>query len=106
MTGNMADAQKFLHRLAGKTLLTFQTFDDRKKNKKKDQKLSAVFHGDLDSYASKLMDLNQKGAGVFLGGSFFLDAALSTSKTMVTVWCTSSAPPHKTASCLPALISR
>jgi hypothetical protein len=66
MTGNMADAQKFLHRLAGKTLLTFQTFDDRKKNKKKDQKLAAVFHGDLDSYASKLMDLNQKGAGVFL----------------------------------------
>lgn len=63
---NIEAAQKFLVRLAGETLLTFQTLDDNQDAKAKNQKLIAMLHGSLDTEAKQLANLNQSGAGVFV----------------------------------------
>ena len=43
---------------------TFQTFDDDKK--RKDRRLAAVLHGSLAERWDELVDLNRKGAGIFV----------------------------------------
>ena len=57
-------AKTFLKRLAPEdTQFTFQTFDDGVKN---DKKLVHVLHGTLDKHLQKLIQLNKKGAGVYV----------------------------------------
>ncbi len=45
---------------------TFQTFDDNKEHKVKDGNLARIFNGTLDQHYDKLVELNQRGAGIFV----------------------------------------
>jgi hypothetical protein len=63
-TPNLAEADKFLHLLDPKDVFTFQTFDDDKR--RKDPRLAHVFHGTLAQNADTLVDLQRRGAGVFV----------------------------------------
>ncbi len=58
---NLQDARRFLKALAGDSLLTFQTFDDKKKNRK----LARIFHGQFEDLQADLIALNEKEAGIF-----------------------------------------
>jgi hypothetical protein len=59
------DARRYLDIIGqGATRFTFQTFDDNKKRKA--PSLARKFHGTLDKHAAKLIDLHQRGAGVFV----------------------------------------
>ncbi len=67
LTPDKAAAQRYL------TLLdeladefTFQTFDDNKERKVKDGDLARIFNGTLDQHYNQLVELNQRGAGVFV----------------------------------------
>ena len=58
-------AQAFLTRLAeGAEEFTFQTFDDKKD--RKTPELTRIFNGSLEQHFSELVDLNSKGAGIFV----------------------------------------
>ena len=59
------EAEKFLRLLDSKSRsFTFQTFDDNKKRKY--PSLTRVFHGSLDEHWDELVELNDKGAGIFV----------------------------------------
>ncbi len=60
--GNLEHADKFLEALAGDSLITFQTFDDKGKNRA----LSRILHGPLSKHLEELTDLNRKGAGIYV----------------------------------------
>ena len=45
------------------TSWTFQTFDD---SKRKDQSLTMVYHGTLERHGAALLDMQARGAGVFV----------------------------------------
>ncbi|QSA98727.1 DUF3987 domain-containing protein [Methylococcus sp. EFPC2] len=65
LSPDFTEAARFLSLLAeGEEAFTFQTFDDLKS--RKDKKLAHIFHGDLESCASALADLNKRGSGVFV----------------------------------------
>ena len=58
-------AKKFLTLLDSEApYFTFQTFDDNKK--RKSSSLIRVFHGSLDEHWHELVELNGKGAGIFV----------------------------------------
>ena len=58
-------AKKFLTLLDSETpYFTFQTFDDNKK--RKSPSLIRGFHGSLDAHWDELVELNDKGAGIFV----------------------------------------
>ena len=62
---NLEQTQHFLTLLDEEAeSFTFQTFDDNKASK--DPALTWIFHGTLKQHASALMDLNKRGAGVFV----------------------------------------
>ena len=62
---NLPEAQAYIAALTGSkdTPVTFQTFGDKNKT---DKSLSRVLHGNITKYFSKLIELNEKGAGIFL----------------------------------------
>lgn len=60
---DLAESIRFFSLLAEDETVTFQTFDD---SKRKNVALTRVFHGDLDSCAQELIDLNNQGAGIFV----------------------------------------
>jgi RepB DNA-primase from phage plasmid len=71
---NRADAEAFLSALdPSATRWTFQTFDDnkkrakeyKKKHKRGDPKFTRIIHGSLDRRWDELVELNQRGCGVF-----------------------------------------
>lgn len=65
LSPDFTEAARFLSLLAeGEEAFTFQTFDDLKS--RKDKKLAHIFHGDLESCAAALADLNKRGSGVFV----------------------------------------
>lgn len=45
---------------------TFQTFDDNKERKGKDNNLARILNGTLDEHFDELAELNRRGAGVFI----------------------------------------
>lgn len=57
-------AQLFLDTLDPNGKFTFQTFDDNQD--RKDRSLAKTFNGTLNEHAEALLDLQQKGAGVFV----------------------------------------
>lgn len=57
------EAGQFLNLITEDEAVTFQTFDDRKD--RRDGQLAHIFHGTLDQYFSQLMELNERGAGIF-----------------------------------------
>lgn len=61
---DMPPAEAFIEALTGHALTaaTFQTFDDRGK----DKSLAHIFHGPLKTFAASLEKLNAQGAGIFL----------------------------------------
>lgn len=62
---NLEEAKKFLSILdPDADSFTFQTFDDRKKNKRFN--LARIIHGKLEDVAEELKSLNLEGAGVFV----------------------------------------
>ncbi len=62
-----AAAQRYLTLLDELTEeFTFQTFDDNKERKVKDGDLARIFNGTLDQHFDQLVELNQRGAGVFI----------------------------------------
>lgn len=56
-------ADRFLTLIAEEEDVTFQTFDDKDK-KRRD--LSSIRHGSLDDHWEDLMELNRRGAGIFV----------------------------------------
>jgi replicative DNA helicase len=58
---DLKQASEFLTLMAEGEPVTFQTFDDRGK----DRSLATIHHGDLDHCAKELQRLNARGAGVF-----------------------------------------
>lgn len=67
---NLEDAQKFLGKLGGATeeIFTFQTYDDDQ-NLERDQKrgwLIKIITGTFDQVKEELVELNRKGAGIFV----------------------------------------
>lgn len=62
MLDTIETARRFIKNLAGNSLLTWQTFDDRKK----DESLKGIFHGRLDKLFVELTRRNERGAGVFV----------------------------------------
>lgn len=64
MTPNMMFAERFIKALAGDSPVTFQTFDDNPD--RNDATLNRVLHGTLAEHAPVLIELNHKGAGVFM----------------------------------------
>jgi hypothetical protein len=62
---NRTEALKFLDCIDSRTdRFTFQTFDDNKD--RKDGRLAHTFHGTLDEHFQTLVNLNLRGAGVFV----------------------------------------
>jgi hypothetical protein len=61
--GDLEGSRQFLKWLGAKNC-TFQTYDDNAE--RKDKRLARIFHGTLDQHAAELMDLNCRGAGVFV----------------------------------------
>lgn len=62
---DLSEAQRFLDLLdPDATSWTFQTFDDNAARKEKS--LAQVLHGSLAIHAARLMELEQRGAGVFV----------------------------------------
>jgi RecA-family ATPase len=62
---NPDEARKFLHVIDSRTeRFTFQTFDDSKD--RRDRSLTHTFHGTLDEHFPTLLNLNLRGAGVFV----------------------------------------
>lgn len=57
------DAANSFLQLLGKPPFLFQTFDDRPT---KDKHLARQFYGSLDEHWDKLVELNNKGAGIFI----------------------------------------
>jgi hypothetical protein len=67
LTPDKATAQRYLTLLDELTEeFTFQTFDDNKERKVKDGDLARIFNGTLDQHYDQLVELNQRGAGVFI----------------------------------------
>ena len=56
------ETSQFLDLLTEGSLVTFQTFDD---TKKQDKRLARILHGTLDQHQDILCELNSQGAGVF-----------------------------------------
>ena len=63
MKPDIKQAIQFLHRLAGDTLITFQTFDDSPEDK--NPKLARIFHGLTEKNFCDLTSLQFERAGVF-----------------------------------------
>jgi len=63
---NMNQAQTFLSLLAGDEPVTFQTFPDRKDDPSASSSLTRILHGTLEDHAEQLIELNSRGAGVFV----------------------------------------
>ncbi len=59
---NLKEAEKFLNALAGDGPVTFQTFDD----KGKDKSLIRIMHGTFGECSKELTDLNRRGAGIYV----------------------------------------
>jgi hypothetical protein len=57
----LADGGRLLAAVAGDSRITFQTFDDTGRGRKK---LARVFHGTLAEHAAALAELNRIGASV------------------------------------------
>jgi predicted P-loop ATPase len=70
ITENQQDfnlATRYLSLLAGEnTAFTFQTFADSEEDKGKSSELTRTFNGTLSQYWDALVNLNNKGAGVFV----------------------------------------
>lgn len=62
------EAARYIEALAGSpdAVVTFQTFDDRADGKDKDPALNRVRHGTLATYWGELVNLNRRGAGVYV----------------------------------------
>lgn len=60
---DLEEAQRFLNWLGAKNC-SFQSFDDHAE--RKDSRLASIRHGSLGDHADKLIELNQRGAGVFV----------------------------------------
>ena len=64
---DLAMADRFLNALDPLGVFTFQTFSDRKEDKKGSFDPNArVFHGTLAEHGQQLVELNQQGVGVFV----------------------------------------
>lgn len=65
LTPDLNEARRFIELLTcgGGTPITFQTFDDRKPAR---PELVRVLHGPFAEHVETLIDLNRRGAGVFL----------------------------------------
>lgn len=63
---DLAMAARFLDALAPGETVTFQTFDDVKRDGKADRKLRRILHGTLEQHAAALKDLGRRGAGAFV----------------------------------------
>jgi hypothetical protein len=71
---DLQSAQRFLSALAskdGRQTYSFQTFVDEKgldheTKEKRSKELTRTFHGTFEQYADQLVELNKKGAGVFV----------------------------------------
>jgi len=67
ITPDLDQARRFLELLDPRGVFTFQTFSDRKEDKKGSFDPNArVFHGTLDEHGPRLVELNQQGVGVFV----------------------------------------
>ena len=60
---DLTDAQRFLDFLTRGSACTFQVFDDRQEKR---PRLNKVLHGTLTAHAATLMQLNERGAGIFV----------------------------------------
>ena len=64
---DLATADRFLNALDPRGVFTFQTFSDRKEDKKGSFDPNAhVFHGTLAEHGPRLVELNQRGVGIFV----------------------------------------
>ena len=73
---DLATADRFLNALDPRGVFTFQTFSDREEDKRtyvdKDGKKKTfdpnarVFHGTLAEHGQQLVELNQRGVGIFV----------------------------------------
>ncbi len=63
VTQDITQAEQFLALLGQDQEFTFQTFDD---SESRNTGLAKVFHGTLKQHAQALIDLNHRGAGVFV----------------------------------------
>ena len=61
---NLEESRRFLEVLAGREMVTFQTFTDRKDDE--GRSLARIFHGDLSQHSEELIELNRQGAGIFV----------------------------------------
>ena len=67
LTPDLAMADRFLNALDAHGEFTFQTFSDRKEDKKGSFDPNArVFHGTLAEHGQQLVELNQRGVGIFV----------------------------------------
>jgi len=64
--GDLKQAKAFFTLIAEDEHVTFQTFDDRGK----DRSLATIHHGDLDHCAKELLRRNGRGAGVFFAVNY------------------------------------
>lgn len=65
MTGiNLDEASRFISALAGDEPVTFQVFDDRRKNKRPN--LARIIHGTLAQRYDVLSAMNEQGAGIYI----------------------------------------
>jgi hypothetical protein len=63
VSADLADAQRFLELLTRGSACTFQVFDDRPLKRRG---LNRILHGSLAANAKTLMQLNEKGGGIFV----------------------------------------
>ena len=62
-----AAAQRYLTLLdEAAYAFTFQTFDDNKERNVKDADLARILNGTLDQHFDQLVELNRRGAGIFI----------------------------------------
>lgn len=81
---NLAEARRFLDLLTPSAKLkrfAFQTFDEDKQ--RKDGRLALTLFGTFDDVAERLVDLNRRGAGVFVAPAEFGPAARRTNDNVV-----------------------
>ncbi len=68
--GSYSDTIRFIEKLCGDSLTTFQTFDDvvlEDGKRRKDPTLSKIKHGKFEDIVDELSRLNEKGAGISHG---------------------------------------
>jgi hypothetical protein len=67
LTPDLTMADRFLNALDPRGVFTFQTFSDRKEDKNGSFDPNArVFHGTLAEHGQQLIELNQRGVGIFV----------------------------------------